>query len=87
MAVADLEGEPHVEPLQGERAVDVEEVDGEHAVACVRTRQTYNEQTAFPPTPAATEEAVGFHNSGPGSLTSGYRRFGMIPPCRCGCCT
>jgi len=29
VAVADLEGEQHVEPLQGERAVDVEEVDVE----------------------------------------------------------
>jgi hypothetical protein len=30
-AVADLEHEQHVQPLQGERAVDVEEVDREHA--------------------------------------------------------
>jgi len=30
-AVADLEHEQHVEPLQRERAVDMEEVDGEHA--------------------------------------------------------
>ena len=31
VAVADLEHEQHVEPLQGECAVDVEEVDREHA--------------------------------------------------------
>ena len=31
VAVADLEHEQHVEPSQGERAVDVEEVDREHA--------------------------------------------------------
>jgi hypothetical protein len=31
VAVADLEHEQDVEPSQGERAVDVEEVDGEHA--------------------------------------------------------
>src|SRR6185437_4510384 len=31
VAVADLEYEQHVEPPQGERAVDVEEVDREHA--------------------------------------------------------
>ena len=31
VAVADLEHEQNVEPLQGERAVDVEEVDREHA--------------------------------------------------------
>ena len=31
VAVADLEYEQHVEPLQGERAVDVEEVHREHA--------------------------------------------------------
>jgi hypothetical protein len=31
VAVADLEDKQHVEPLQGECAVDVEEVDGEHA--------------------------------------------------------
>ena len=30
-AVADLEREQHVQPSQGERAVDVEEVDGQHA--------------------------------------------------------
>ena len=27
-------------------------------LGCLRTRQTYNEHTAFPPTPAATEEAA-----------------------------
>jgi hypothetical protein len=30
-AAADLEHEQHVKPSQRERAVDVEEVDGEHA--------------------------------------------------------
>jgi hypothetical protein len=31
IAVADIEGKQHVDPLQGERAVDVEEVDRERA--------------------------------------------------------
>ena len=31
VAVADLEGNQHVDPPQRERAVDVEEVDREHA--------------------------------------------------------
>ena len=30
VAVADLQGEEHVDPFQGERAVDVEEVHGQH---------------------------------------------------------
>jgi hypothetical protein len=38
VAVADLEHEQHVEPAQGDRAVDVEEVDREHAGG-VRTQE------------------------------------------------
>jgi hypothetical protein len=31
--------------------------------------------------------ACGMPKVGPGLLTSGDRRLGMIPACRCGCCT
>jgi hypothetical protein len=36
VAVADFQGEEHVDPFQGDRAVDVEEVHGQHGTQQAR---------------------------------------------------